>query len=66
MESLAKKLNIVTQDDWYTITPHDIKQHGGVSLTKRYASLLRLMSTVFPEYQNVSTFLYSYISLESY
>ncbi len=58
LDDLATKLNITDQDGWYSTTVKLLQRHGGGSLLNRYnCSLIKLLSSVYPEYHwNVAKF----------
>ncbi len=51
MDNLAKKWNIKDQQGWYDVTAVKVKESGGFSLVQKCGSLVKLLSSVYPEYQ---------------
>jgi len=51
-ESLAKKLNIKGQEDWYRVSFQDISENGGLGLLSQHygSSPSKAIMSVFPEY----------------
>ncbi len=54
LDKLAKKLNITDQRGWYNIKLSQIMEYngGGLVIGKYDGSLVKLITTVFPEYLN--------------
>ncbi len=51
LDELAKKLNIRSHDDWYSLTGRTLRKQGGAGLLAKYGgSLTNLFKTVYPEY----------------
>ncbi len=49
---LAKKLNIDSVEDWYSVPVQEFQQHGGGGLLGKYSSSpSKLLAAVFPEYK---------------
>ncbi len=54
MEQLAKKLNINEPADWQKMTKGMLQENGGVSVLAKYSnSVSKLLTTLFPSYQQV-------------
>jgi hypothetical protein len=47
---LGKQLGIKELNDWYKVTPKDIKEHGGQTLVYVYSSLPNLLSIAYPDH----------------
>lgn len=54
MDKLAKKLNIITKEDWYRITFRAFVRNGcGSLLAKHNDSPSALLKSVYPEYRKI-------------
>jgi hypothetical protein len=50
MESLAKKLQLRTLEDWYQVSSEDLQREGAMAILTRYDSPLQTLTNIFPEY----------------
>ncbi len=51
METLAKKLNVNTHEDWYKVSTWKLMRSGGSRILHRYHnSYPKLLATLYPEY----------------
>ncbi len=54
LQQLARKLNIKTHEQWYSISQSIFMQHGGGELLSKYNdSLVLLFRSLYPEYLNI-------------
>ncbi len=51
MDDVARKLNILDKDSWYSVTTSTLLEFGGEKLLSAYGySLSALLQSVYPEY----------------
>jgi hypothetical protein len=64
LERIGNTLNVNKLEDWYTVTPRDIKQNGGSQILQFYKGSLALMlKTAYPEYLEDKERFYSLLKI---
>ncbi len=62
VDDIGKKLSITNKEEWYNVKFQDFLDHGGAGLLNRKykGSVCKLLTTIYPEYQQCIVFYSSF------